>query len=222
MNDEEQKEKKQDEGIIDKAKDAAKKGHKKGSTFKIIMKIMSVLSAIKPVIFIVLACLITVLLSGFIEADAEGSSNISGHASKSIIEENVDIAKTDDGRYYFKIDKDIINEYLKKLNEAYEEGYYYNLGTKDEDEKNEEDKEDDKEDQEQEGENKEEEEFNNETATIKKNVLENIFGTKDYEEYLIKMIRAEIASTYPVLSDYGLIEWDSEDKQGNKKDKEGN
>lgn len=226
---EEQKEKKQDQGIVNKLKDSAKKEKKKGSKFKMILKaIAAALPAIKALTVFAIAAAIITFLGAFTAADEQGNNKTAGNASKKVIEENVEIAKTNDGKYYFKIDKNIINEYLKKLNEAYEAGYYNDAETKEDDEKEEEEDKseengDEKEGEEEkeEGENKEDEEFNNDRATIKKSVLENIFGTKDYQHYLVKMIRAEVASTYPVLSDYDG-EWFSEDDQDNKRDKDGN
>lgn len=217
MNDEEQKDKKQTQGIVNKVEDSAKKAKKVGSKFKMIMQAIAVaLPAIKGLtVFVVIATVLT-FFGGFAVAEEEKSNKTAESASAKVIKDNINIVKTNDGRYYFKIDKDIINEYIKKLNKADEEYRYNNSETKEDEEENSENEED-----EENNEEETEEEFDSESITSQRRKLENIFGTKEFEPYLIKMIRAEFASTYPVLSDYDGESF-SEDSQGNKKDKDGN
>lgn len=226
MNDEEKNDQREDQGIIDKLK----QGHKKSNISKYIMK------WIKG--FIVSHALMIIAIIGFFIAfilvfnaithilDVRGSTDIVDVASSTIIAENSEIAKAEnDEGYYFKINDTIVEDFLVELNRAYEEGHYFDhidLGSSNQD-------------------NKDENNINNingdnqgnpddvtnitdfvydkDDAEIKEDDVIDWFGTEEYEEYLVKLIRAEIASSYPKLGDYeGTIE--TEDSQGNKKDSE--
>lgn len=123
-------------------------------------------------------------------------------ASKKLIDEYVDIKNTDNGEYYFKIDQKLLDEYLEKINEAYHNGYYFNPEP-------------------EEDEDRPEFVYDEDDLYISKEKIEEWFKTENYNPYLMKMIKAEIASSYPKLSDYDGEEG-SEDEQGNKKDKDGN
>ncbi|MDE5830780.1 MAG: hypothetical protein K2H53_03825, partial [Clostridia bacterium] len=63
--------------------------------------------------------------------------------------------------------------------------------------------------------------YDKDDADIKEDDVIDWFGTEDYEKYLVKLIRAEIASSYPKLGDYKGTDG-TEDEQGNKKDSNGN
>ena len=154
--------------------------------------------------------IISILLGGIITIfDFEGDNNIASEASSSILkdEELVSIEKAPgDQGYYFKIDQKVKEEYIKLLNKAYYEGYYH-------------------ENQPEEDEDKPEFEYNPDRANIKEADIIEWFKTKDYEPYLIKMLKAEIASSYPKLGDYeGEDDPKSEKNRelGNKIDPDGN
>lgn len=205
-NEEERKEQGEDKGLINGIKEKVKKANK--SNFKMMFKKFFV-TVVLPILLhyavpiLLIACVIGAVTYIF---DLEGSSSIVDVASSSLLKqkENVDIAITDSGDgYYFKIDQKIIDNYLIELNKAYYEGYYFNT--------NKDDEEDDE---------KDEFVYDEEDADITKNNIADWFLTDDYEKYIIKMIKAEIASTYPKLGDYEGIS--SEDDVGNKKDQNGN
>jgi len=196
MDEEEDKRKEQKEntGLTNKLRDIFRRGN--NSKFKMIMTmIMSLPVGIQVGMVLIISALLVLLFAGFKEADEQGSNSISSIAVYDIINEKVDIVKTDDGRYYFKIGKEVVDEYLKKLNEAYLKGYYHDTSLRKDDEETE--KEDDDKEEAEEEKEKEEYVYNEDTADIKESKIEDWFGTKDYKAYLVKMIRAEIASSYP-------------------------
>ena len=92
---------------------------------------------------------------------------------------------------------DIKEKYLEALNRAFYEGYYYDNDAE-----------------------KPDEEFNydKDDADIDEDYVSEWFGTRDYEKYLVKMLRAEVASSYPKLGDY-YGESSTDDGYGNLKDK---
>ena len=111
-----------------------------------------------------------------------GDNKTADIASETVIKEDMKIdciAGTDD--YYFKIDKEVYEKYLEYLNKAYYEGYYH-YDDPDLD--------------------KDEFVYDKENADITEEDLEAWFKTEDNKKYLVKMIRAQIASSYPKLSDY--------------------
>ena len=141
-----------------------------------------------------------------------GDNNVSGGALKDIKDEVIEITdKNEDGNYYYKISKDFVEKYKDALNKVYENGGYEvslnrtfdnldNLGSQI--------KPNSKNDKEA-----TDETFNDDT-------IEEWFKTDnkdDIEAYLIKMIRTEIESSYPKLSDYEGKEFGI---LGNKKNKE--
>lgn len=116
-----------------------------------------------------------------------GNNNVAQVAISTIIEnkEDVTIQETDDGNgYYFKIDKDIIDHYMEEVNRAYYEGYYKELHPDNADS------------------GVDDFVYDKDNPYIKEQEVYEWFGTKDYKPYLVKMIRAQIASTYPKLGDY--------------------
>lgn len=207
MNDDERNDQREDQGIFNKLK----KGHKKGnkSIFKMMLK--KAITIILPVLLkimvplIILVCVwsaITHIL------DIRGSTDIVDVASSAIINENSEIVKAEDGEgYYFKIKNTIVEDFLEELNRAYYEGHYFDhidlgFSNRDDEDLNT---------------NSSDFVYDKDEADIKEDDVIDWFGTEDYEEYLIKLIRAEIASSYPKLGDYQGKNR-TEDKQGNKKD----
>lgn len=200
MNEEDKRDKKDDDGIISKLKAGFRKNNK--SKFTMLLKnaakvITALLPMIKIIIIVLIAFVITSAISYII--DLVGSASVSDIASKSSIEEFTEIAKkSDEEGYYFKISKELIDNYVKMLNKAYYEGYYNETNPEiDEDAP--------------------EYVYDEEERFITDKDIENWFGTKEFKPYLIKMIRAEVASNYPKLGTYEG-ENGSEDAQGNKKD----
>lgn len=204
MNDDEKQDKKQEEGLLGKLK----KGSKKDNKSKFSMTLRKVfLSIVLPFLLkaIIPIMIVFVIISAFtIDMDKKGDSRITEHAVGDLIndEEMVSIQE-ENGQYYFEINKEIEDKYLEKLNKAYYDGYFMSS------------------DPEQSDEDTEEFVYDEENARITKKEMEEWFQTKDYKEYLIKMIRAEIASSYPRLGSYDG-QAGSDDSQGNKKNTKGN
>lgn len=212
----------QDRTLKDDIEDKTKKQAEKG--FKMVLKAI-ISTVVMPLIpYLIVILIITGFLIGLFDILASAADNkIADVASKAVIEEQVEIEKNLDGEYYFKINNKIIDEYLKELNRAYDDGYYHGReeSKTEEDENGEGEKESENE--------KEEYKYDEETAEITRSDLENIFGTENFEAYLVKMIRAEIASSYPKLSDYagddidGISVTDQRHKKlKNKVDSKGN
>lgn len=207
MNDDERNEQREDQGIIDKLK----KGHKKGNKSKFKMALKKVIAIIVPVLLKVMVPLIILICvwSAITHIlDIKGSTSLVNVASFNIINENSEIVKAEnDEGYYFKINDTVVEDFLEELNKAYHEGHYFDhidLGSG----------------------NKDDEDLDTSTsdfvydkdeARIKEDDLIDWFGAEEYEKYLLKLIRAEVASGYPKLGDY-VGEDGTEDEQGNKKD----
>ena len=157
-----------------------------------------------------------------------GENSITDIAIDNIMDSNtVDIvAVKGDQDYYYKIDKDIISELKKKLNETYEEDdddYYTELQIRinnDEIENTVKNLESEKRNY----------VYDEKDAEFDDKTLEKWFGTADKDlqkAYLVKMLSAEIKSTYPKLSDYegsepGLLGNKKDKELGNKVDSDGN
>lgn len=209
MTDEKEKEA-EDRTLKDDLEDKAKQEIKKGIKYVISLILGAISTYILPLLII--AIIISVIFIAFVGmADENGNNSVADVASKSVISEQVEIEKSQDGDYYFKITNTIIDDYLKELNRAIENGYFHNSEGNGKDIK------------------KEDYKYDPETAEITRADLEDIFGTENFEPYLVKMIRAEIASSYPKLSDY--VGDDTKDigstaerhrKQKNKVDTRGN
>jgi len=160
--------------------------------------------------------------------DKFGENSITDIAVDSIMDSNaVDIvAAHGDEDYYFKIDKDIVSELKKKLNETYEESdsdFYTDLQIK----INNDELENTIKKVESETRNYV---YDENDAEFDDKTLEKWFGTEDknvQKAYLAKMLSAEIESTYPRLSDYegeepGLLGNKKDKELGNKLDSDGN
>ncbi len=204
MNDDEKQEEKQEEGLLGKLKEGSKKINK--SKFSMTLRRVF-LSIVLPILLkaIIPIMIIFIIISAFtIDMDKKGDSRITEHAIDDLMddEEMVSIQE-ENGQYYFEINKEIIDKYLEKLNKAYYDGYFMSN------------------EPEQSDENTAEFVYDEEDARITKKEMEDWFQTKEYKEYLIKMIRAEIASSYPRLGSYSG-QAGSDDSQGNKKNSKGN
>lgn len=189
----------------------------------IFRKIIAAIGAAPLIIKIVLLLIVVgVIISAFsVIQKLFGDNNVAANASKAIFQNEVEIAKVEDSDegYYFKINSDIIDKFKKALNESYENGDYdVSLEIGEDDDEEIENIEDDDEDTDE-----EETEYDEDDAEYTDDTLEDWFQTDDKEimqAYLVKMLRAEIASSYPKLGDYtGEAR---EDRQGNKQDKLGN
>lgn len=157
--------------------------------------------------------IIAILAAVVHKVTINGSTDVTDVATETVIEETAEIVQAPnpaDG-YYFQISDDIVNKFLIELNRAYDEGHYLDhikTGIGDEDYKD------------------EDNDVNNmingiisglgngnvtnqsnfvydlDIAFIKEKDLQDWFNAEDYEDYLIKFIRAEIASMYPKLGNY--------------------
>lgn len=179
-----------------------------------------------------------------------GTNNVSALAARAVIQNEITISEASDPDkgYYFKINGDIVEIFKEELNKAYESGAYDDVdidaddddetGNRNEIEDDDEEDEDESEDEDDDEEEDEDEEDNTDedddedTGNVIKDEdeleyneddLMYIFQTDDKDvmkAYIIKMIRAEIASSYPRLGSYEGE--GTGDSQGNKKDREGN
>ena len=202
--DDERKDKQNDDSILDGLGKSAKKDNK--SKFKMMAKVMAIKAALSLLLIIFIASSIWAIFMAIIHIlDLEGDHNITSQGSAELLKEKVTIDKSFDGRYYFKIDKETKKEYLVKLNKAFYEGYWYDTHPDLED--------------------KPEYVHDEDNLKVEETEIIDWFKTKNYEPYLIKMIRAEIASSYPKLGDYeGEDDPKSEKNRelGNKIDPDGN
>ncbi len=187
MNDEEdKKEQMQDASILNKIKNGAKKSNK--SKFKAVAtRLASVFSAIASFIHtfwpLILIVIVVTTISAFIhKIIIEGNNSVAFVATNKVVEDNVALTTNSNGEAYFKINKDIVDKYLEEINKAYYEGYYESLHPDEQ--------------------TNQEFVYDPENPYIKESEVYNWFQTKDYKPYLIKMIMAQIASTYPKLGNY--------------------
>lgn len=207
--DNEELDKRRDEQEDEKMKGMLEKDSKKAnkSKFKMIAtRLAAIITAIQTMLPIILGiCVIGAILGAFIYIlDLEGDNSVSSVAVGTIFEDKEMIDITNEGGngdYYFKINKEIKDKYIELINKAYYEGYYFDTNPEPSEDAN-------------------EFVYDKENPYIKEEEIAEWFLTDDYEPYLIKMIRAQIASSYPKLGDYEGEEG-TEDKAGNKKDKNG-
>ncbi len=211
----EQKRDDQDLGMLQKGMKTLSKKAK--NVFSMIFKKIVAALVTPLLIKIVLGlALVGVIVAAFSTLlDLFGSGSTANVASMRVIENEVSITSTETEGYYFKINDDVIEKYTEELFKADQEGYY-EIPDSDSDS----DEEDEEEEAEEEEEEIEYDEYDEEERNSTRETIEDWFNTEDFDEYLIKMIRAQIASSYPKLGDYEG-EDGSEDSQGNKKDKDG-
>lgn len=184
-------EQREDESLFSKIEKGAKQSNI--SKFRMIatriatvlIKIITFIASHWVAILVVTALL---LLGAIIKKiTTDGDNSLSQVAIANLIKNeeyiNIQEASEDDG-YYFFIKQDIIDHYLEELNRAYYEGYYTELNP------------------EQDEDDTDEFVYNPESPDVKEAEVNDWFRTQDYQPYLIKMIRAQIASSYPKLGDY--------------------
>lgn len=186
------------------------------NTFKMIKRMIAAITALPiiiklAVIFGVIAAVITFFSSIL---DWFQSNTVADVASMNVINSEVSIENAGgDNGYYFKINNEILDKYMEDSFYADQEDYRADELPTNEDYEEEEDEEEEESNEEVLDEDKEEyDEENKEKTEL---ALEDWFKVKDFKEYFIKMIRAEIASTYPKLGNY---EGTNPDGQGNKRD----
>ena len=156
---------------------------------------------IKPLIlFAVIVLVFAILIAWVTIIDLNGFSNIMDFSISDLFKKNVSIAQTTDKGSYYKINGDIIDKFLEQLNKGYYLGYFDDNEPEEKDESG--------------------FKYDPDDADITKADLENLFRTEDYEKYVVKMMRAEYASSYPKLGSY-TGEDGTEDSVGNKKDSNG-
>lgn len=197
MNEEEQNERRAEQIAKNEAKKVGKKVGKgiKGAFRGLISLIPNhklIITGIVIVAVVIIAALIYIF-------DRDGNNRVSDYASQSVLQKegNVEITKaSDEEGYYFKIDKNIVNDYLVELNRAFYQGAFYDKNNNN---------------------NPDDYVYNEKDADITKDDVADWFKTNDYEKYLIKMLKAEIASSYPKLGNY-TGEEGSGDALGNLKD----
>ena len=187
-----------DDDVLKDAERNMKKNNK--SKFKMTFKKVLVVKALISLTALVIIASSIVSLFAFIYIiDEEGTSKVTEKAVGNIVKEKVKIAEGENGNY-LKIEKDFVDDFIIQLNKAFFDGYFY-----------EEDPE------------KREDEFvyDEESADITEDDIIGWFRTKNYKPYLIRMIKAQIASSYPRIGTYEGEEG-TEDEFGNKFDKDGN
>lgn len=183
------------------------------NTFKMIKRVIAAITALPIiikllVIFIAIAAVITFFSSIL---DWFQSNTVADVASMNVINSEVSIENAGGSEgYYFKINNEILDKYMEDSFYADQEDYRVDELPTNEDYEEEEEPED--EDEKQDEDKEEYDEENKEKTELS---LEDWFKVKDFKEYFIKMIRAEIASAYPKLGNY---EGTNPDGQGNKRD----
>lgn len=209
MDEEERQEERRDKGTINEIKKDVEKGAKSKVKMWLKKLLITLLTSKVGIIFVIVLAGMAILAAATHILDIRGSTDISDVATETIITQNTEIKQAPnpaDG-YYFQISDDVVEQFLLELNRAYAEGHYLDHILED-------------------GNDKEFEDENNivngvtsgvsngnvlnqsnfvydpEDADITEKDIQEWFNAKDYEDYLIKFIRAEIASMYPKLGDY--------------------
>lgn len=205
MGEEERKDQIEDKNLIDKFKDKNKKGK---SNFVVkAKKVIAVIGAILHTIWPILTIFVFFVVFAFFSSifDLEGDSSMVDSATSTLIEQDVEIVESNNGKgHYFKIDKKIMDNFILELNRAFEQGKYDEADVPELDTDTDRDDDDDiyEDDEDEDDEDDDNFSYDEETAEIKKDDMKNWFRTEDYEEFMIKMIRAQIASSYPKLGEY--------------------
>lgn len=226
-------------GVANRASNALRNGvNKITGTVKKALK-MTPLS-VKIGILAAIGVIIIVLLALSFFQKLFGDNSTAGMAMETFMSQSIHIAKSQGQGYYYKIDKDVIDKFVKAMNEAYEDGGYdvgieLTFDSEDYDniyiktssgKKKSIDDASDKEIEDaiesaSEGETQDEE--NIEEGVFSSSFFEDYFKTDNLEEakaYLVKMIRTEIAGSYPRIGTY-QGEDETEDSQGNLRDTNG-
>ena len=208
--DPEEDEKKQDDKDISELKSFTNNNllKKAKSTFEMLVtRIAAIIVAIPIIIHIIIIGLIIFAVLSISWLFNYVSNNVIGDvASDRILKNEVEIAlASEEEGYYFKLSKEALEKYKYELNMAYLQGYYHM--------EIDEDKIKDR--------NEAEGKYDENDKPIKDPDVYDWFNTEKFEHYFVKMLRAEIASSYPKIGEY-QGENGTEDKAGNKKDKEDN
>lgn len=220
MDEEENKRRKeeQEDSGIKKGIKTAESGAKKLSKFvKTARRVIAFILAHIWILKILLPLLVIgILVLIFSLKDDDGNNRLASVASKALLEDKeiTDIAYDEDNGYYFTISDNVVKKFIEELEKAYTSGEY------DRDEYDEGDLVDE-EDEDDEDAEAEEFEYDEEDAEYKKETILDWFKTDDEDlmkSYLVKMLRAQIASSYPKFGEYEGLE-KTADRQGNKKDK---
>lgn len=218
-----QKQDDQDIGsILKRGKDLFKK--KTNQFVMLLRKIPAFIASLPIIIQLFFVIGVAAILTTFISTVLSifGDNDTANAAAMTVIKNEVTLTKADDDNgYYFKINQNVLDVYIEETYKADQKGNT-DIFPDDEDEE-EEDNENNQEVPEEPDEDEEEkeiDEYDEEEEERTKQSIEDWFKVKDFKDYFVKMIRAEIASTYPKLGDYVGKEG-SEDKQGNKKDNDG-
>lgn len=213
MDEEERRDRKEDNRTVNQLKrdvdNTVKKKAKSKFTMSIISTIVAALTSKFGIILIAVISVLTVLGVASRQIDIKGSTDVTDVATETVITENTEIkpAPNPEDGYYFQISDDVVEKFLEELNRAYHEGHYF-----------------DHIEQNKEGKGYEDENniinditsgmddgnivnqsdfvYDPVTARIKEETVQEWFNAKDYKDYLVKFIRAEIASMYPKLGDY--------------------
>ncbi len=202
-------------GLFDKLRRAAKNDFFNKLKKMIVPVILPVvLKLMIPLIILSIILLFASNISDWF-IDLFGNDNVSSLASAEVIAD-ADIKKGENG-YYFEISQDLVDKYIKELNEAYKNGNFYL-----DDEENEEilkeyglhkdengeivkdeDEGEEQEEQEQQEENTTETQSANDEFTNED--LQDWFSSDEFEDYFVRMLRAEIASSYPKIGTEGSV-----------------
>lgn len=199
--DPEKDEQKQDDQELKGLSNILKTGAKKvknvfSMIFKKIIAVIGIPLLIKLVFIMAIIAGITCALSWLF--NLHSNNVITDVASTRILKSEVSIASNDEG-YYFKLNEEALDKYLEELNKAYQEGYFH-MNFDDEY-------------------LKDNVVYDPEDRPVTDRDVYDWFESDDYKHYFIRMVRAEIASSYPKLGNY-QGENGTEDKGGNKKDKD--
>lgn len=203
--DPEKDEQKQDDQALKGLRNILKTGAKKvknvfSMIFKKIIAAIGIPLLIKLVVVIAIIAGITCALSWLF--NLHSNNVITDVASTRILksEVGIELASPTEG-YYFKLNKEALDKYLEELNKAYQEGYFH-MNFDDEY-------------------LKDNVVYDPEEKPVTDRDVYDWFESEDYKHYFVRMLRAEIASSYPKIGNY-QGENGTEDKAGNKKDKNDN
>lgn len=210
MDEEERQDKREDAKATNKLRDGIKKEAK--SKFKMMLRkwIIALLTTKVGLIFICVLGVIAVLAVATHILDIRGSTDITDVATETVITENTEIkpAPNPADGYYFQISDDVVNQFLVELNRAYYEGHYLDHIAEDGDDKKYEDENNvvngiSSGISDENAVNQSNYVYDPDDTYVDEKDIQEWFNSKEYEDYLIKFIRAEIASMYPKLGNYG-------------------
>ena len=199
---EEMQDRKDKEGI----QDAFKKGNKKKKNeYKLLYLFRQAPTGVKIAVIVALFVIFLILILSLMWLlKLYGNNTVVGTAVETTIRKKVVPEPISDGTdgYYYKISEDVIDTFIEEMNNSYYDGdFRIDL----EGDKVKKDRDDD-------------------NLRYDSEALKEIFQTESdgkMKAFIVKMIRAEVASTHPKLGNY-YGENGTEDSEENKKDKEGN